>query len=191
MKVMDDHGKGCPRRFGDGHMVMAVLEMQGKDRTSRKALSESLGVGEGSVKTIVSYLKKWGFVVTSQSGVSLTDDGREFARQMSVKKIDFAPRHQRAEDFLAGALVTNDAEKKITNGIRQLKCGVLAGADDIWIFFKRGGCVSTTFRFDRDEHIEELADTVDLADGNVLIICQAKDRATAEMGAMSAAVDLL
>jgi len=72
---------GASPSFTDTHMVKALLSLEAGP-LGRKRLTETLGVGEGSVRTIIKRLDKQGLISSSLSGHSLTEAGRREADRL-------------------------------------------------------------------------------------------------------------
>lgn len=71
-----------PKDFNIGHVLLAMFYAE--DGLSRARLQELLGLGEGSVKSMVKYMKKHGLVSTSKAGSKLTRKGSSILRKIRL-----------------------------------------------------------------------------------------------------------
>ncbi|MEM2929673.1 MAG: DUF4443 domain-containing protein [Thermoproteota archaeon] len=63
-----------PKDYTPGHILLTILHI-GEGSVSRVKLQRLLGLGEGSVKSMVKCMKKYGLISTSASGSRLTGRG--------------------------------------------------------------------------------------------------------------------
>lgn len=63
-----------PKDYTPGHVLLTILHI-GEGTVSRAKLQRLLGLGEGSVKSMVKCMKKYGLISTSASGSRLTGRG--------------------------------------------------------------------------------------------------------------------
>ncbi|MBO3808590.1 MAG: hypothetical protein FGF50_03240 [Candidatus Brockarchaeota archaeon] len=63
-----------PKDYTPGHVLLTILQI-GEGTVSRAKLQRLLGLGEGSVKSMVKCMKKYGLISTSASGSRLTGRG--------------------------------------------------------------------------------------------------------------------
>ena len=177
-------------RFADAHVKMA-LELIGKHkRIGRKQLAEELGVGEGSMRTILDQLKKRGLITSSRGGHSLTAKGEHTLS----KPFEFVQVN--VGDLTMGkvniATVVRGAATKVMRGIEQRDEAIKAGADGATVLiFKRG-----RLRFP-DEFFEvkkgasdALLNVLHPREGDIVVIGSAGDAVKAEAGAKAAARSL-
>lgn len=71
-----------PKDFNIGHVLLAMFYAE--DGLSRARLQELLGLGEGSVKSMVKYMKKHGLISTSKAGSKLTGKGAGILSKVRV-----------------------------------------------------------------------------------------------------------
>ncbi len=65
-------------KFNDYHIWKALESLDEGIPVGRKRLSQLLGIGEGSTRTILSQLQEQGLITIGKSGILLTDRGLEF-----------------------------------------------------------------------------------------------------------------
>jgi len=160
----------------------------------RQRLGEALGLGEGSVRTLVSLLRSRGLIRADERGMRLTSRGlRELeaaglesspvsARGLSVSECDVAVR-------------VRGAAGRVRDGLRQRDEAVMAGAEGATTLVVRGGRLLMPPETDIDSSSPELAGQVrrafQLMEGDAIVIGSARSRRAAEDGALAAAVDLM
>lgn len=171
-----------------------MLVLGRKGRIGRQRLSEALGLGEGSVRTLLSLLRSRNLVVVDEGGVRLSAKGlRELeaaglesasvnARELSVGECDVAVRVRGVANL-------------VRDGLRQRDEAVMAGAEGATTLILRGGRLVMPPKTDIDTSCPELAREVraafELREGDAIVIGSARSRRAAEDGALAAAVDLI
>jgi len=156
----------------------------------RKQLAKELGVGEGSMRTILDRLKKEGFVRSSRGGHSITMKGkRELGKSLELVQID-------AGDLTVGdvdvATIVRKAAVRVGRGIEQRDEAIKAGADGATVLIFKGGKLQFPDGFleVRSEMNDELVRAFKPREGDVVIIGSARDALRAEAGAKAAARSL-
>jgi DNA-binding Lrp family transcriptional regulator len=156
-------------------------------RMGRKDLAKELGIGEGSVRTILNQLKRSGLLVSSRGGHSLTHKGRRaLGTPSEFVRID-------AGDLTVGevdvATIVRGAAAKVKKGIEQRDEAIKAGATGATILVFKEGQVQFPDRF--IEVGKELSETIVKAlrprEGDVIVIGTGSDVSSAEAGARAAA----
>ncbi|HJT10637.1 MAG TPA: winged helix-turn-helix domain-containing protein, partial [Candidatus Nitrosotalea sp.] len=61
--------------FESAHVFKVLQIIHVNAKASRSLLSEEIGLGEGSIKTIVKHMKMSGLISTSKAGITLTSKG--------------------------------------------------------------------------------------------------------------------
>ncbi len=177
-------------RFADVHVKMA-LELIGKhERIGRKQLAEELGVGEGSMRTILNQLKKQSLISSSRGGHALTTKGRRaLGKPLEFMQVD-------AGDLTVGevdvATIVRGAAAKVKRGIEQRDEAIKVGARGATVLVFKRGKLQFPDGFARVEKglAESLIETFTPREGDVIIIGTARDLAKAEEGVKAAAQSL-
>jgi len=172
------------------HILKALWHIQQLQPLGRKDLSEHLGIGEGSVRKLLSYLEERFWVSTSRQGISLSAGGENLLEDIGLKakevhagnitvgEIDFAIRLRK----LASA---------VANGIAQRDEAIKVGASGATTLVFRGR-LTFTDGFDVDESDSKAARVLrqdfGLREGDVLIIGCSPEPGLAADGAFAAAV---
>ena len=178
-------------RFAEVHVRRALELIAKHERIGRKQLAEELGVGEGSMRTILNQLKKRGLITSSRGGHALTTKGKRFlGKPLEFVQID-------AGNITVGnfdvATIVRGAVKKVKRGIEQRDEAIKAGADGATVLiFKEG-----KFQFP-DGFLEvkkklsgKLTEIFKPREGDVIVIGTAGSTIKAEAGAKAAARALL
>lgn len=71
-----------PKDFNIGHVILAMFYAE--NGLSRARLQELLDIGEGSVKSMIKYMKKHGLISTSKAGSKLTEKGVSMLSKIKV-----------------------------------------------------------------------------------------------------------
>ena len=186
-------GKTAPGRTPDftaAHLLYALSLLREK-RIGRKQLAESLRVGEGTVRTILSRLSDAVLVEISRPGVSLSPEGVMFLESIESKMIwgEFPPTDLTVSKHNLFVLVRKAADR-VRYGVEQRDQALIHGAvgattlvrrDGLWTLPGPGGEVNLDF-------VEEV---IKPSDGDVVVIGTGVDSFTATLGAFSAAIHLV
>jgi len=177
-------------RFDTIHIQMAIEQIAKHNRTSRKQIVKEIGVGEGSVRTILNQLKNQGLITSSKGGHVLTEKGKHFLeKSQEFIKVDVG-------DLTVGrtnvATLVKGAASKVKRGIEQRDEAIKAGAEGASVLiFEKG-----KLRFpDGFVEVEEgtgkiLMKLLKPREGDVVVIGAAGDTRAAEAGARAAAQTL-
>ena len=169
-------------------MVLKLVEKYG--RIGRKRLVEKLGIGEGSMRTILEKLGRRGLITSSRGGHSLTKKGQRFLYSLpEFLQVD-------AGDLTVGkfdvATVVSGAAGKVKNGVEQRDEAIKAGADGATaLVFKNGRLQFPDGSMKVPEKVaKRLVEILHPKTGDVVVIGTGKDAAKAEAGARAAAQTL-
>lgn len=152
----------------------------------RKQLAEKLGVGEGSMRTILNTLKKQSLITSSRGGHALTTKGKNFlGKPLEFVRVD-------ASDLTVGevdvATIVRGAAAKVKKGIEQRDEAIKAGADGATVLVFKAGRLQFPDGFTEvNLKFEKLIETFRPREGDVVIIGTGRDAVKAEAGARAAA----
>ncbi|RLF93356.1 hypothetical protein DRN52_06595 [Thermococci archaeon] len=164
--------------------ALAVLFLfRRKNRVSRREISEEIGLGEGSVKRILSNLKSLGLLDSSNKGHFLTDTGRSLLQKLLEKIEPVSPEEltevpKLAKEFVA--ILIRDPREIAVHIVRD--ASIRAGASGALIFKRKGERVFLP-PGDNDRHEYSKLKRI-MEDGDVLIISFSDDRRHSWLGAI-------
>ncbi|KUO40025.1 MAG: hypothetical protein AVW05_01210 [Hadesarchaea archaeon DG-33] len=155
-------------RFAEVHVRRALELIAKHKRIGRKQLAGELGVGEGSMRTILNQLKKQDEFVQVDTG------------DLTVGKIDVAT-------------IVRGAAKKIKRGIEQRDEAIKVGAQGATVLVFKRGKLQFPDEFIKmgKKNSETIIKTFKPREGDVIIISTADDVLSAETGARAAARTLV
>jgi len=194
-KVADRYAPSRMLSFDLVHVFKTMQLMKDGQRISRSLLVKDLGLGEGSVKTLVKHMKMSGLVENSKGGMWLTSKGKT----VYAKLHDVIPNESEISKcsialgkFNHAVLVKNLAYV-IRSGIEQRDEAIKAGAiGATTLIFRNGRLLMPGSREDllrNDPKIHSLIlQQFKPEDNDVIIIGSSQDKKIAEMAAKSAAL---
>lgn len=178
-------------RFAEAHVRMALEVIAKHGQIGRQRLAKELGVGEGSVRTILNQLKRRRLIISSRRGHALTGRGLRFLEK------PFELVQIGAGDLTVGefdvATIVRSAAGKVRCGVEQRDEAIKAGASGATVLIYRGG----KFQFPNGSLkigkglSGTLTKTFKPREGDVIVIGSARDTMKAEAGAKAAARTLL
>jgi len=198
LKVLDritsKTAPGMSPDYSEAH-VLKVLQLIGSSRgIGRQKLSKEIGVGEGTVRTMIRRLKREGLVDSSRRGLTLTNSGTEaltdLLRFMKETEITNTEVTVGTHDY---AVLVKQAANHIRNGMEQRDVALLAGAIG-----------ATTLMYDGERLYmpgielepetstsESIIEWLKPEKGDVIIIGSSDTIISAEIGAKSVALNLI
>lgn len=130
------------------------------DKIGRKAIVDDTGLGEGSIRTILDKLAKYGLVKSSRGGRTLTEDGRKVSealgKMIAIEKL--GPMDLTKSQRNIGVLVKGGASR-ITNGMEQRDAAIQVGRKGVTtLIFKGDKLLMPGFDeevdIDKDYHVD-------------------------------------
>jgi predicted transcriptional regulator len=157
---------------------------------SRKRLAELLGLGEGSIRTILNKMIQEGAIENNREGAMLTERGR---RRMESMGIEVKPVSMEiGTKGVHCAVLAHEMDQYVRSGREQSDAAIRAGAEGAVTLVLREGSIV----FPGDDHLLDhansqlLMETFSISDGDVLLIGFAPQYRDAERGAITAALTL-
>ena len=194
MRFLDSVRGGPACRFGDAHIYYVLHTLQRNGKMGRRNLADAVGIGEGSLRTMIASLKEWDLLDVKQSGIALSDIGRRFMSDIPMDLVDVPYSDYVLGAFQSGALVRGAADK-VTDGMTQRDTARIAGADGASVFVMNDGVLMMPPTWSMDAHDKDFSDDlrskVDMNDGDVLVISGAKDMDQAAVSAIAAGLEML
>jgi len=177
------------------HVFKTMQMMEENKRIGRSLMMQELGLGEGSVKTIVKHMKISGLVENSNAGMWLTNKGKSIYTKLHIlipKEMDI-PKCSVALGKFNHAVLLRDMAYNIRSGIEQRDAAIKAGAV---------GATTLVFRNERlvlpgtDEDLMRndhkiyslIIEKMRPEENDVIIIGSSQSKKIAEMAAKSAAL---
>lgn len=196
-KVTDRYAPSRILSFDMAH-VFKTMQMMETGKMSRSKLVQEMGLGEGSIKTLVKHLKMNGLIENSNAGMWLTGKGRT----VYMKLCAVIPSET---DIPKCSIVLGRFNHAIL--IRGFAYSVRTGIEQRDIAIKNGSIGATTLTF-RDRKLTMPNKSQDALrkepkiynlimshlkpeDEDVIIITSADDKKTAEMSAKSTALQII
>ena len=181
------------------HVLKSILYLSNQKYVSRASFCQELKIGEGAVRTLISYLKEQGLVDSIKSGTFLTGKGRKFAdkfnsimpSQTFLKKCCLTNgKHNCA------ILLNNEHIDDIGNGMLQRDFAILYGASDsLTLIFRKGEFVFSGDQMrcfeDELEIRDNLIESLKPENEDIVIITSSDDKFVAEISAINTAIGTL
>lgn len=192
--LLDIDRSDTTQRFTDADAFL-LLEMVSKNHgMSRRELSRSLGLGEGSIRTLVEKLKESDLLCVKQTGITIRPQGSEILRSLGMRTIRISVGEYVMGDHQFGAIV-NDSSEKVFNGIDQRNIVIRTGGEGCTTWVNRDGRTIMLPDWDVDIHDPSLSKTIrdnaKMGDGDVLIVAGGDTKRVAMISAVTAALDLV
>jgi predicted transcriptional regulator len=188
------HETGPAPRFNIVHIWKTIEAINASQPISRGRLCEKVNIGEGSIRSILTILKKHGLITIKQSGVSLTRKGYELFLSIPIKK----DRIQKTELTIGECNVAvhiKNVDRPITDGLKQRDEAIKVGAGGATTIIVSNGELILAKGFSVDVNYPPVARTLrekfKVENNDVVIIGTAENYEKAEEGALAAAFELL
>lgn len=185
---------GASPSFSDVHIVRTILALK-NGKIGRKRLVKFLGLGEGSVRTILKRLKKQSFINSDKYGHELTQKGKVKAREYLSKFT--MPKDLHPDDLIKGfksIVILHSTSDKIKSGMEQRDLALSNGADGAMILIfknKKLEFPTPSVKLSDFPETKKELDRLKLKEKDVVVISFAKSKASAEDGSIAIALDLI
>jgi hypothetical protein len=194
MKLVSLPKYGPMHRFSDYHVYRVLSILSDRKRRGRKQLAGLVGIGEGSIRTILAWMRDREMISVRQTGVRITNAGLDFFSSLPIKVKDIG-----SSDIAIGgccvAVLLRGRRRDVGSGIEQRDAAIKAGADGATTMVVKGGRLMVPTDYDLDAERPALASSIrslfDLKEGDMIIIGSAGSRQAAEEGALAAALELV
>lgn len=159
-----------------------------KKDISRKELVKRLGLGEGTVRSVLNILKKKKNISSTRKGHSLTNKGNKLLKKINnmieIRKIDSDVIYPKSKKV--GILVKKGRKGKIDYRLRDIAVKNKADGAVIFVFDKHLYLPNV----DYSRRFVELEKEFNFKKGNLLIISFANNYKSAESGALAIAMGI-
>jgi predicted transcriptional regulator len=187
---------GPPPSFTLFHLL-AALELIAHKPIGRNKLAETMQIGEGSIRTIISRLKDAGLIKTEKAGCLLTEKGMRVWKEYSTvfKKSEMEKNELAPAEHNFAVLIRNHGERA-RSGMEQRDAAIMMGAKSVTTMVLRNKrltipSVSSDVVNDFPDAAKQTIALLDPQENDAVVICGASDRKKAEYGALAAAWTLL
>jgi DNA-binding MarR family transcriptional regulator len=193
-QMVDADSPGRPSSYSEAH-AFKVLEIIGSRLgVGRQQLAAEVCLGEGTVRTLIRRMRALGLVDVSRGGMTLTDRGWELLKSLRGLILSKAfLETQITVGSVNHAVLVKGAANHVRRGIEQRDAALMAGALGATTLILVGGrLVMPGIGEEVEQDVSELVlQLLGPEDGDAIIIGSAKSSVSAEMGALSAALELL
>jgi hypothetical protein len=194
MKIIDVPQYGPMFRFTDSDVYWSLHLLSDGRRMGRKKLAESVGVGEGSMRRILEFLRDHDYILIKQTGITITARGKAFLEKIPIRPVDVNIGGSAVGTYQQGVLVSG-AAGKIVNGMEQRDAGIKAGAEGCTTLVIREGRLMIPPDWDLDKESPDLAYSIRKETGitneDILIVGSSMDFSAAIKAALTAALELI
>jgi len=179
------------------HLIKA-LELMAEGPIGRGKLAKNLGVGEGTVRTIIKRLKDSNIIEISREGCHLTSFGRKLWEKFKKKipKKVFLEKNEFSLAQYSVAVLVKGCGSKVRTGMKQRDAAIMVGADGATTLVVKDKKliipgVSDNIAKDYPVAYKQIVKLLNPEQNDVVIVGTAKTREKAEYGALAAALTLL
>jgi hypothetical protein len=196
-KVAAKMAPGRLPSFAEAHVVEALEDISILGTVGRLELSRGLELGEGETRTLIKHLRNEGLIDVSRRGISLSGTGRELLsslRTVLSKQVEVPLTPLTVGRFNVAVRVAH-MKNFVKYGLEQRDAAITAGAKGATtlVFTKKELVIPGT-----GEKVSETGSLVvaalielGLEEGDVVIVGSADAKMSAELGAKTAALELL
>jgi len=183
--------------FAEAHVIEALEDISSLGTVGRLKLSKDLDLGEGEARTLVRHLKNEGLIEVSKSGISLSAAGKKFLSSLRVvlsEQVEMPSTPLTVGRFNVAVRVAG-MKDSVKYGLEQRDSAIMAGAKGATtLIFTESRLTMPGTEKDApksDVSILTALSKLSLNEGDVIIIGSADEKIKAELGAKTAALELL
>ncbi|MDR3074689.1 MAG: DUF2111 domain-containing protein [Candidatus Methanoplasma sp.] len=179
-------------KFGDYHVWKTLHCISKNSPLGRKSLASLLNIGEGSTRTILNMLQEDGLIAINKNGVTLTKAGADVWRtvRMDIKEINIPGLTIGSNDC---AVRVPEMAGNVKFGCEERDAAIKTGAvGATTLICSNGVLIFPGSYYPVDQRVDRvLRDCFEINDGDVIIIGTASDMDKAELGAVTAGLELM
>jgi len=195
--VVSQKAPGPSTTFTVSHIFFA-LDLMAEKTIGRNKLARKLGVGDGTVRTIINRLKNSGLIETSKEGCNLTSKGLavwKHFEELFPKRVELGETELTNAKYNYAFLVKNSGHK-VKSGIEQRDAAIVAGAKQAAIMVSKQGHLTIESVSNRLEQqfptaAKQILNAIHPADNDVIVLVGADKMANAKQGAFAASWTLI
>ena len=179
-------------KFNDYHVWKALQYLDDESPIGRKRLSQVLGIGEGSTRTILSQLQDQGMITIGKSGILLTDRGLEFKKTYHMDIADVTISDLTIGDKDCAVRVPRRA-KDVKYGCEERDAAIKSGATGATtLIYSDGDLMFPGSDYPVDNEISSKVQSIfNLKNDDVVIIGTGPTSDVAEIGAVTAGLEIM
>ncbi len=179
-------------KFSDYHIWKALMCMDDSIPIGRKKLSQLLNIGEGSTRTLLGQLNKYGCTYTNKTGIYLSEEGVKIRNSVLMDMVHMDVGYLTISDFDCAVRVPY-AANKVRYGREESDAAIRNGAlGATTLVFKEGKlCFPGTIDRVEPELEAMFNKAFRLRNDDVIVIGTARTPEDAERGAVSVALSLI
>lgn len=179
-------------KFNDYHIWKALECLDSENPVGRKKLSQPLGIGEGSTRTILSQLQEQGMITIGKSGILLTERGVNFKKTYHMDVADVSISDLTIGDKDCAVRVPRRA-KDVKFGCEERDVAIKSGATGATtLIYTDGGLVFPGSDYPVETDIaSKVLSLFSLKNDDVVIIGTGPTREIAEIGAVTAGLTIM
>ena len=184
---------GPPARFLKEHALLALLTLSNSP-LGRKSLAQRLGLGEGSVRSLLKKLEAKNLLTSTRAGCQITEEGGRFVK--IAQSVLVGPMRVRAGDLTVGAkdaaVLVRGGGAFVDSGLGVRDSAFRAGADGATVLVVREDGVYFPDGIKCPGELQEIATNVagllNAREGDAVVIGTAQTYTLAEVGAIAGAL---
>ena len=185
--------------FNPAHVFKTLQLLKRDGHVSRLLLINELGLGEGSIKTLIKHLKMEKLIITTQKGTAMTEWGEKIFEEMSqyICSETQVPKRSISIAEYNHAILLRNMKFAIKQGVEQRDAAIKMGAKGATtLLFNNGKFLIPGSRFNAlkgEKAIEKLLKDNLKPEENDIIVIGSDDNEyiTAELASKSAALQTL
>lgn len=179
-------------KFNDYHIWKAFQCLDDTNPVGRKKLSQILGIGEGSTRTILSMMQDQSMITIGKSGILLTDAGTEFKKSVHMDVADISISDLTIGDRDCAVRVPKMA-RNVKYGCEERDAAIKSGATGATtLIYTNGKLIFPGSDYPVDPEVEsKIRSVFSLKNDDVVIIGTGPTRESAEIGAVIAGLTIM
>ena len=195
--LVKEKAPGPALTFTSLHLIK-VLELIAEGPIGRGKLARKLGIGEGTIRTIIKRLKDSNLIEISKNGCHLTNFGENFWKKFKEKipKKVFLEKNEFSLAEYTVAVLIKKCGDKVRIGMQQRDAAIMAGAKGATTLIVKDGKiilpgVSDDVAKDYPVAYRQIVKLLKPEHNDVVIVGTGETKEKAEYGALAAALTLL
>lgn len=199
LKIAERPVQGPAPSFEKSHFVLAFITIGESGVIGRQALAAKAGLKEGPVRTVLKKLRDDGYTDANASGCYLTRPGKRVFESLRSRLSPFVALE--GSKLTIGdcqvAVAVRGGGHSVQSGLEQRDSAVRLNAAGATTFVIRDGRFTIPGGSEDSEKDfpskawGALKEALEPKNGDAVVVCGARDEATARLGALSAALTLV